>query len=118
MVGGDFNAVVSKEAGAEGLEEGLPRKEPHVGDMVADEMAGAQTWRRVEELRRAVAEKGLGDWQGGLGEEVGEDHEAGGVKAGPERPELEEGARTPGGRGTRRNRSRGCLGGGGTGHVS
>ena len=118
MVGGDFNAVVGKKAGAEGLEEGLPRKEPHMGDVVADEMAGAQAWGGGGGLRRAVAEKGLGDWQGRLGEEVGKDHEAGGVKARPERPELEEGAWTPRRRGTRRSRSRGCLGGGGTGHVS
>ena len=118
MVGGDFNAVVGKEASTKRLEEGLSGKEPHMGDMVADKMAGAQTWGRVEELGRAVAEEGLGDWQGGLGEEVREDHEAGGIKAGPERAKLEEGAWTPGRRGTRRSRSRGCPGGGGTGHVS
>ena len=118
LIVGNLDPIVSKEPGAEGLEERLPRKEPHVRDMVADEMAGAQERGRVEELGRAVAEEGLGDWQGGLGKEVREDHEAGGIKAGPERAKLEEGAWTPGRRGTRRSRSRGCPGGGGTGHVS
>ena len=39
LIGSSLDPIVSKEPGAEGLEERLPREEPHVGDMVADEMA-------------------------------------------------------------------------------
>ena len=99
LVGGDLNTVVGKEAGTKRLEEGLPGKEPHMGDVATvDGEAGTRIRSGVEELGGPAAEEDLDTTGSRVGEKKRKDHEAGGVEAGPKRAELEKRARVSRGR--------------------
>ena len=110
---------MGKEAGAKRLEEGLPGKEPHVGDVTT--VGGeARTWARsgVEEFRRPTTEEDLERARAWRGEKIRNDHEARGVEAGPKRAELEKGARAPMSRASARRGAQGHLGVGSSRRVS